>query len=287
MQIVTWNVQWCRGCDGRVDPARIVAEARAFADFDVLCLQEVASGFTTLKGSAGEDQFARLAELLPEYTAVRGVAVDVAADVATQGGARRRFGNLILSRLPVHQVHRRCLPWPADAAVSSMPRMLLEAVVEAPFGPLRIMTTHLEYYSATQRAAQVEALRDHHAEACGRARIAGVGDDSQGPFQSQPQTVSAILTGDFNVRPDDPLLARLTAPFDDAAVPPLDDVWRKLHPGHAQPPTSGVHDRAQWPEAFACDFICASRDLRERLRAIEIDGDTQASDHQPMMVELA
>lgn len=283
MKIVTWNIQWCLGCDGRVDARRIVDEARAFADFDVLCLQEVADNFPGLKGADGEDQFARLAALLPRFVAIPGFAVDVPGD----GGARRRFGNLILSRLPVHQVHRRCLPWPADAAVRSMPRMLLDAVVEAPFGPLRIMTTHLEYYSATQRAAQVEALRDHHAEACGRARIAGVGDASQGPFQSQPQAASAILAGDFNVRPDDPLLARLTAPFDDAVALPFDDVWRQLHPGHAQPPTSGVHDRAQWPEAFACDFICASRDLRERLRAIEIDGDTQASDHQPMMVELA
>ena len=74
---------------------------------------------------------------------------------------------MILSRLPVAQVLRVQLPWPADPAVRSMPRMLLEAVVQAPFGPLRVMTTHLEYYSQTQRAAQVEALRAHHAEACG------------------------------------------------------------------------------------------------------------------------
>jgi len=26
MILITWNVQWCRGVDGRVDPARIVAE---------------------------------------------------------------------------------------------------------------------------------------------------------------------------------------------------------------------------------------------------------------------
>ena len=48
MKLVTWNVQWCRGCDGRVDPQRIVDDARAFADFDVLCLQEVAANFARL-----------------------------------------------------------------------------------------------------------------------------------------------------------------------------------------------------------------------------------------------
>jgi endonuclease/exonuclease/phosphatase family metal-dependent hydrolase len=283
MKLVTWNVQWCLGGDGRVDPARIVAEARAFADFDVLCLQEVACNFPALQGSSGEDQFALIARLLPGYTAVRGVAVDTAGP----GGARRTFGNMILSRLPVMQVLRLQLPWPADPAVPSMPRLLLEATVDAPFGLLRVMTTHLEYYSALQRAAQVEALRARHAEACAHALGGGVRDDSQGPFQSQPQTVSAILCGDFNQRPDDPLQARLTAESVSSGVPAFDDVWKQLHPGLAQPPTAGVHDRAQWPEAFACDFICATRDLRPRLRTITVDGRTRASDHQPMMVELA
>ena len=67
MILITWNVQWCRGVDGRVDPARIVAEAKQLADFDVLCLQEIADNFPhpRLAGSAGEDQFAALAALLP------------------------------------------------------------------------------------------------------------------------------------------------------------------------------------------------------------------------------
>ncbi|MGZ5241322.1 MAG: endonuclease/exonuclease/phosphatase family protein [Caldimonas sp.] len=74
MKLVTWNIQWCLGVDGRVDPKRIVGEARAFCDFDVLCLQEVAANFPALQGSAGEDQFALLAALLPDCTAVPGVA---------------------------------------------------------------------------------------------------------------------------------------------------------------------------------------------------------------------
>ena len=67
MKLMTWNVQWCRGVDLRVDPARIVAEAKRIADFDVLCVQEIADNFPDpeLGGSAGEDQFAVLAALLP------------------------------------------------------------------------------------------------------------------------------------------------------------------------------------------------------------------------------
>jgi len=282
MKLVTWNIQWCLGCDGRVDPQRIVDDARAFADFDVLCLQEVAANFETLKGSRGEDQFALLAAALPGFTAVAGVAVDRAAP----DGSRRRFGNMILSRLPVRWVLRPMLPWPADPAARSMPRVLLEALVEAPFGPLRVMTTHLEYYSALQRAAQLEALRQRHEEACGHALAGGAGEASDGPFERQPQTVSAILTGDFNLRPDDPLHARLGEGHADTRVPALDDVWQRLHPGEPQPPTIGVHDCHQWPDPFACDFIFASGDLRDRLRAVAVDLRTEASDHQPMMVEL-
>lgn len=288
MKLVTWNVQWCLGCDGRVDPKRIVEEARRVADFDVLCLQEVASNLPALKGSRGEDQFALLAHLLPAYTAVAGIAVDSSGP----GGLRSTFGNMIFSRYPVLQVQRVQLPWPSDPAVRSMPRLLLEALVEAPFGPLRVMTTHLEYYSLRQRVAQVEALRAHHAEACAHALGDRVRYASGGPFRHQPHTVSAILTGDFNFRASDPLHARLRADFasaDDASadVPGLDDAWQQLHPGVEQPPTTGVHDWAQWPEPFACDFVFVSRDLRHRLRRVVVDAATNASDHQPVWVELA
>lgn len=282
MKLLTWNIQWCLGTDGRVDPARIVREARAIADVDVLCLQEVAANFPALAGSAGEDQFAAIAALLPGFTAVAGVAVDTAAP----DGTRRRFGNMILSRLPVRQVTRTRLPWPSDPDVRSMPRLLLEAVVEAPSGPLRVMTTHLEYYSALQRGAQIEALRNAHAETCAHAAAGGLRDASHGPFHSQPQTASALLVGDFNMRPTDSGHARLTVEFDDGITPAFDDAWAAVHPRVAQPPTTGVHDRVQWPEAFACDFVFATRDLRSRLRTVEVDGATTASDHQPMLVEL-
>lgn len=40
MNLIRWDVRWCRGADGRVDPARIAGTARAFADFDLPCLRE-------------------------------------------------------------------------------------------------------------------------------------------------------------------------------------------------------------------------------------------------------
>ena len=136
------------------------------------------------------------------------------------------------------------------------------------------------------RAAQVEALRAQHAEACGHALDDRARSDSGDPFQAPPHTVSAILTGDFNLRPEDPLHARMTAPSEDPRAPAFVDAWQFLHPGQTQPPTIGVHDRAQWPDPYACDFIFATRDLGPRLRAVAVDATTAASDHQPMLVEL-
>ena len=166
MKLLTWNIQWCRGVDGRVDPARIARTARAFADFDVLCLQEVAVHFPGLPGSSGEDQMAALTAALPGYTPLFGAATEL-SEVA---GQRRQFGNAVFTRLPVLQVFRHLLPWPADPAVQSMQRMALEAVLQSHGGPLRVISTHLEYYSTHQRVAQVERLRRLHHEACMHAR---------------------------------------------------------------------------------------------------------------------
>ncbi|MGH8747260.1 MAG: endonuclease/exonuclease/phosphatase family protein, partial [Burkholderiales bacterium] len=176
-------------------------------------------------------------------------------------------------------------PWPADAGTPSMPRVALEAVVAAPFGPLRVTTTHLEYYSAVQRAAQIERLRELHAEACGRAQVSASHAYDSGPFQARPRPLSAILCGDFNLRPDDPLHARLQADFGDG-VPRLIDAWQHLHPGAAHPPTFRLYDESRGEAPYCCDFILLSEDLAPRIVTLAIDARTQASDHQPVMLEL-
>ena len=99
-------------------------------------------------------------------------------------GQRRHFGNMILSRLPVGQVFRHLLPYPVDPGVNGMPRIAVEAVIDAPFGPVRVITTHLEYYGTKKRAAQVEALRTIYAEGSGHARLGGIVDTDGGPFHT-------------------------------------------------------------------------------------------------------
>src|SRR6266567_541961 len=284
MKLITWNVQWCRGVDGRVDPSRIAHDAKALADFDVLCLQEIADNYPhpRLGGSRGENQFAEIARALPGYTPVQGVAVDVPAE----GGRRRRFGNMILSRLPVGPVFRHLLPFPVDPGVNGMPRIALEAIIAAEFGELRVITTHLEYYGSKSRAAQVEALRAIHAEGSGHARRGGIVDTSGSPFHTYLRPASTIITGDFNLEPDDPLHARMAAPFDDG-TPPLQDAWGIAHPGASHPSTFKIYEKEVPGEPeLHCDFIFVSADLARRVREVRVDQKTQASDHQPVRIDL-
>lgn len=278
MKLITWNIQWGLGMDGRLDLARIVAEARRLADFDVLCLQEVADGFDDLEQHAGENQFAQLAALLPEFAPVEGIAVDLPG----QNGRRRRFGNMILSRLPVGRVLRHALPWAADDTTRNMPRSLLEVEVQANFGPVRIMTTHLEYFSAGLRSAQVAAIRDVHRLAVLRSRQSP--QPGSGPYASGKVPDAAILTGDFNMRPDDPVKLSLSQPTGD--VEGLLDAWGVLHPGTQHPPSFCIADQ-KYGSPHCCDFVLVSNGLVPRLRKVVYQTETRASDHQPVLVELS
>ena len=282
MKLVTWNIQWGRGADGRVDLNRIVAHARRFADFDVLCLQEVAAGFSELPGNDDSDQLEGIAHRLRGYQAIDGIAVDLPQPAS----GRKRFGNMILSRLPVGPVYRHLLTWPADPAIKTMQRIALEASIDTPAGAVRVITTHLEYYSAKQRRAQVEQLRALHQQAVSHADHPGAGKLTDGPFFEPERGKPAILVGDFNFRPESEEHARLLVPFDDA-TPAFRDAWQVLRPGESHPATVGLYDKVQWPDApFTCDFAFVSEDLAGRLRDIRVDQETEASDHQPLMLEI-
>lgn len=282
MKLLSWNIQWGRGLDGRVDFARILRTIRGLGDFDVICLQEVAVNFPGLPGSRGENQIAELSAGLPGYTAIYGAATDI----PDRRGGRSRFGNAIFSRLPVGQVWRHLLPWPAELDAPSMQRILVEAVVDADIGLLRVMTTHLEYYSERLRTLQIDAIRRLHAEACAMAARSPLAEERGGSFEVFPRPAEALLCGDMNFPAWAPGHAQLLAPFA-GGEPGWRDAWEVLHPGEPHAPTVGIHpvgfvDR---PECF--DFVFLTEGLSGRLRAHGVDTATEASDHQPVWVELA
>lgn len=295
MHLVTWNVQWCCGRDGIVSPRRIVEHARAMADFDVLCLQEIAVNYPRLTGDAGHDQVALLQALLPGFELLFGAAVDE----WTPGVGRQRFGNVVASRLLVLQVQHHVLPSPPDAGVRSMPRQCTVLTVREPsIGPIRIMTTHLEYYSRVQRVAQATALRQLHIDACAQAAAPPLAGDDGSPYQGKCHTFEAILCGDLNLTASEPGYAEIVQPFplaradahrtsgEPGLTSRLCDAWRQLHGSLLQPPTFRVHDARPDVRPTACDLVFVSEGLAPRLRRIWVDKRTQASDHQPVAVEL-
>lgn len=282
MRLITWNVQWFCGLDDVVSVERIVAEARAMADFDVLCLQEVAINYPQLTGNAGFDQVARLSQLLPGFEICFGAAVDELG----RHGQRQRFGNLIATRLPLLQTQSYPLPYPFDAGVRSMPRICTSATLAASFGPVRVMTTHLEFYSPRQRMAQAQALAALHAQACLQAAHPPLDDETGAPFQNKVHTASAIVCGDFNLETTDAEYGVIQAPAA-GNVTRLSDAWPLLHGDRPHAPTFRLFDRRYGPVPISCDFVFVSEDLQPKLSRMEVNTDTRASDHQPVLIELS
>lgn len=286
MRLISWNVQWGRGARGDVSLPRMIGEARRLADFDVLCMQEVTRGFNVLAGHPGDDQFAELANELPGFTVLDAIGADLAPlKLDGPSAPRRQFGNALATRLPVERVIRHSLPWPADPDAPSMQRVALEAVLRAPRGPLRVIVTHLEFYSLPQRLAQVDALRRIQQEAAAHAARPAAAENAIGPFADTARPVSAIVCGDFNSAYDSEAYRRMLEPLEGS--PAFIDAWTALHPGATPPHTAGVYDTEQWSDGpLTCDFVFVTEDLRSRLRSCDIDGATRASDHQPIVLEI-
>ncbi|MGA8004759.1 MAG: endonuclease/exonuclease/phosphatase family protein [Burkholderiales bacterium] len=265
--IVNWNIQCGRGCDGAVDLARIARVVGTMGEADVICMQEVARNDPEIAG--GADQASELGALFPGYRVIFGPGLD---------RPPRQFGNLLLSRLPVLQVFQHLLPQPAQGGIKHMQRQAIEAVLATRGGPLRVVTTHLEYYSARHRAAQLERLRALQEEVA--ANEANPPKAAASPYDPTPRPASLVLCGDFNLMPGD-------AEYGALFRSPFVDAWRAARPGEPHPPTTGVFDRAQWPMGGHCrDYFALTPDLCPRVMSFEVDPVTDASDHQPLRLEL-
>ena len=265
--ILTWNIQNGKGCDGAIDLQRIAQVIRRMGEADVICLQEIARHDPAFAG--GADQVAQLQALFPGYAAVFGIAL---------WRNERQYGNLLLSRLPLLQAFSHLLPHPAEGGIKHMQRQAIEAVVGTRAGPLRVMTTHLEYYSVAHRAAQIARLRELQQEAA--QNDARPPKPSASPYDALPRPASLVLCGDLNLLPDD---AEYRALFRE----PLRDAWRQFRQQERDPPTTGLHDRVQWPMGGHCrDYFAVTADVAARISALDVDLATDASDHQPLRLVL-
>lgn len=282
MLLLSWNIQWGCGCDRRVNFSRISDAILQMGDFDVICLQEVAVNHPGLTGSVGEDQVAMLRGYFPGYSLHYGIGSDLLGD----DGSRRLFGNLILSRLPVHQVFRHSLPQRAEKECSSMPRVALEAVIAIGQYAMRVTTVHLEYYSLAQRRAQIGRLREIHDEAFSHYNNVVVDNGLDPPFKVPHRPVLSVYCGDFNCEPDAEELRWFMQPFETGA-PCLLDAWSVAYPGVPNAFTVGL-DGCYWPDrAYCSDYFFVSEGLGSSVGRVLVNQETTASDHQPILLEIA
>ena len=291
MRLVTYNIQFGKGRDGRFDLRRI---ADAVRDADVIALQEVERHWLR---SGMTDQPLELAALLPDHHWVYGPAMDMDASVTDPAGRpvhrRRQFGNMLLSRTPI--LSTRCFPLPKLGTVAqySLQRVALEGVIAAPGlpGALRVYSIHLTHLADATRGPQVDAILDIHRRAPAEGGAwtgppTGSSWTTDGPAPPMPR--EAVLMGDFNLEPSSPLYDRIVGPLSPEygrmnAIEGFVDAW--VATGHGERegitcPASGASPDQR------IDYCFVSTPLLPRLRACWIDDEAAGSDHQPVWTEL-
>lgn len=276
MDIITWNIQVAQGVDGRVDVTRIAETIKELGESDIICLQEVTRE-STYSATAGKEYSGLADELknhFPEYEMFYGSAVD---RIESQG--RYYFGNMILTRVPVEFQFSHRLPQPPDPTTRTMPREALEILVEFNGKPLRIITTHLEFFAIEQRKAQLQYLMRHQKECC--ERFENPSPSGTGSYVAPPETDRTIICGDFNMEVDVEHYKYFTESGS------FIDAWNTVHGTKQHSPTCGIFDHEQWQNGEHCrDFFFLSPPLATSAVGIVVNTDTQASDHQPVRLTL-
>lgn len=287
MRIVSYNIQFGRGRDGRFDLPRIAAEV---AGADLIALQEVERYW---RRSGDVDQVAELAALLPDYHWVYGPGVDVHASLTDDQGRplhrRRQFGNLLLSRKPILATRNHFLPKRATLEPMSIQRTALEAVIDTLAGPLRFYSIHLTHLAPETRLPQIERLLDLHSRAASEGMpMTGARMPEDWAEESLPLLMprEAVMLGDFNMQPESVEYRTIAGSISDyggrmSSPEGLVDAWTWLGKDVATGCTADLHGK---PVRFDYCFLSAA--LAPRLRSIQVDEAACGSDHQPLWLEI-
>lgn len=289
MRIVTYNIRYGKGRDGRIDLDRIAA---ALDGADLVGLQEV-ERFWERSGNA--DQPAELASRMPGFYWAYGPGVDVhlpTADAAERAlGRRRQFGNMVLSRWPILAVRNLQLPRWSALGPMTLQRALLETVIDAPAGPLRAYCTHLCYLSGRLRIRQAAAILEiiRTAPKAGRAVEGRDANPAWSETRLPPVPREAVLTGDFNMEPGSPEYAVLAGEMhpEHGPLAGLDGMvvcWHAAGRG-AEDGATDYQDLAA-RTGRRIDYVFVTPGLARLVRDAAVDAGAAGSDHQPLAVAL-
>lgn len=235
LTVMSYNIHHGVGEDDVLDLDRI-ADVIAESGADVVALQEVDRHWSARSDLA--DQAEVLGELLDMHVAY-GANLD--RDPAEEAQPRRQYGTAILSTYPILDSDNTLLP-----NLGGEQRGLLEARINVRGRQALVYSTHLQHDSATERAAQTEAIVDL------------VGD----------ATLPVVLTGDLNATPDATEMTRIVESFVDSHVAAGDG--------------DGFTYSATDPDR-RIDYVVANDHVRFTDSDVV---DTLASDHLPVVADL-
>lgn len=291
MRLVSFNIQYGFGTDGRYDLSRVADTIR---DADIICLQEVERNWSR---THMDDQPALLSDMLPAHHWVYGPAFDMDASTTENGRVihrRRQFGTMILSRLPL--VWSRLWPLPKRRMLDPLntQNAALEAMVVTSVGPIRLMSLHLAHVGVSERLEQIDFLFAQHLRAATEGGPWSGTDDepSRNWSESQPEPpcpTSAIWMGDFNSEPHSAEYRRITgetpyhpgARYADGFVDAVAAAGWTVGSLHTHEKTIAGALRLR-----QLDHCFVTPDLAPLVRRVSVDTACPASDHFPLTVEI-
>lgn len=179
LRLMTYNVHGCRGMDGRFSVERI-ARVIAREKPDVICLQELDQDRTRSGGIDQAQEIAARLEREVHFHAVREV----------DDG---RFGDAVLSSLPLKLVRRGSLP-AIETRLDLEQRGVLWVEVDVGGHSVQVMNTHLSIIER-ERRLQAEALLTDEwlGEAVGRGPLILAGDLNATSRSSTARALSRLL----------------------------------------------------------------------------------------------
>ena len=304
MKVVTYNIRYGMGLDGRIDLERIVDAVR---DADIIAFQEV-ERFWQHSGMVNQPQ--QLARMLPDHYWAYYPAFDVDASYRDNDqlvNRRRQFGPMLLSRWPILSVRRLALPHLKTVDIFNFVSGALEGVINTPIGDMRVYSLHLSSVSVRERLLQIDTLLAEHRRMTKQGGVfsAGTGSESidteadnfarmnwSNGEPAPPGAENALLLGDFNMQPNGLEYARIVGNEDPLYGYGLHDddfidTWTQAGDDNAE-------SLSWWPDPpdrvpqkpLRLDYCFASARLAGQVSRAWIDTSADGSDHKPCWVKF-